>query len=173
MDMRRRDIEQWLMSERAGADDAAEGAFARIVQALPRIEPRADFVDRVGRAVWLAEQHRRRAAQRARLTVGLLVTCAGLAIGIAAIDYLGLWIAEAVASLTSRGVVGFLALLHTAVKSWSLVARIGADVGTVVAMPANTMALLTIELIGLLGVFGLRRLLHHEPGTRSSLEART
>jgi hypothetical protein len=173
MDPWRRDAEQWLASEQQGQDDAAEEAFTRVFQALPRIEPRADFADRVVRGVWLAERRRRRTGQLARIAAVLLVTVAGVAIGYAAIDYTGTWILEAVAGVTSRGVSGFIALVRVGVKSWSVVAGIGNGVGTALATPENTVALLAMELLGLLALFGLQRLLPDKLSTVSSVEART
>jgi hypothetical protein len=173
MDPWRRDAEQWLASEQEGQDDAAERAFTRVFQALPRIEPRADFADRVVRAAWLAERRRRRTGQLARLAAVLLVAVTGVAIGYAAIDYTGTWILEAVAGVASHGVSGFIALVRVGVTSWSVVAGIGNGVGTALAIPQNAVALLVMELLGLLALFGLQRLLPGRLSPTTSVEART
>jgi hypothetical protein len=173
MDMWRRDAEQWLANEQEGQDDAAEGAFARVFQVLPRIEPRSNFADRVVRATCLAESRRRRTSRLAQVTAVLLVTVAGAAIGYATVEYAGTWMAEAVAGVASHGLIGLIALVRVGVKSWSVVARIGTGVGVALATPQNTVALLAMELLGILALFGLQRLLPDGPGTVGSVEART
>jgi len=173
MDMWRRDAKQWLANEQEGQDDAAEGAFARVFRVLPRIEPTVNFADRVVRAAWLAERRRRRTSRLAQVAAVLLVTVAGAAIGYAAIEYAGGWMAAAVAGIASRGVIRFVALVRVGVKSWSVVARVGTGVGAGLATPQNTLALLAMELLGILALFGLQRLLPDGPGTVGAVEART
>lgn len=173
MDMWRPDAERWLASEHEGQEDAAEAAFAQAFQALPRIEPRADFADRVVSAVWRVERRRHRAVQWAQGAAALLVMAAGLAIGYAAIDYAGAWMATTGAAVASRGVVWFMAMAGAGVTWWSVVARVGAGMDTVLATPQNTAALLALELLGMLALWGLRRLLPSEQNTVDSVEART
>jgi hypothetical protein len=167
-----RDAEQWLVSEQQGHDDAAEAAFARVFQALPRIEPRADFVDRVIMATWVAERRRRRTQRLARSAAVLLVALAGAAIGYGAVDMSGGWVAGEITAVVSHGLRGFIFIVRTGVKSWAVIARIGSDVGTVLTTPQTTGALLVMELIGMVAVLGLRGLLPDQRGTVGSVEAR-
>jgi hypothetical protein len=172
MDLWRRDAEEWLASEQEGQDDAAEGALTRVFQALPRIEPRADFADQVVRAAWRVKGSRRPTRRLAQLAAALLVTVAGVAIGYAALDYAGTWILEAVAGAASRGVIRFVGLVRVGVTSWSVVAGVGNGVGTALATPENATAVLVMELLGILALFGLQRLLPDTPTSGRSVEAR-
>ena len=93
MDTWRTSAKTWLASEHDGQEEAAEQAFARAVQALPRVGPRADFTDRVVGAVWSAERRRRRTVRWAQGVAALLVVAVGFAVGFAAVDDVGAWLA--------------------------------------------------------------------------------
>lgn len=171
MDTWRTDAERWLASEQEGQEDVAEAAFAQTFQALPRIEPSADFADRVVAAVWHAHGRRQRRRRWAQRIAALLVIAVGLAIGYTAIDYVDGSMATAGTAIASRVVLRLMVVASAGAWWWSLLARIGEGMNTALGTAQNMAALLALELIGMLALWTLRRLLQGEQDADSG-EAR-
>lgn len=168
----RPDIDRWLASEHEGEDAAAEQAFARVLQGLPRIEPRADFSDRVVTLAWQLERRRRRTVRVALVAAALFVAAAGISIGYLAVLFAGTSAVEAAAALVARGVVIGISIGDAAIRWWSLGARVASTVQAMLATSQNMAALLAIELVGLGAAIGLKQMLANRHHNGRSTEVR-
>jgi hypothetical protein len=155
----RDNLERWLASEHQGDDDIAEAAFARAVQTLPRIEARPGFADRVVALAWRLERRRRMTVRLAWLAACLLLGAGASSVAYAVLAPRAAWLAEASAAILARSVAAFAAAAGLGLQWWSLSARIAATVQSVLATPQNTIALLGIELLGIVAFIGLKQLL--------------
>ena len=172
----RQDVERWLASEHASENDPEEKAvqaFAQVFQALPRLDADPEFADRVVRAVWRAERHRRLTHRLVHVAALLLVTLGGITIGYGAIDYAGGWLPRTVVTIAAPGVVWGINVMRAGVMAWLMVARVSAAVGTSLAAPENAVALLGMGLIGITALYALGRLVPSAPSEVVSLEVRT
>jgi hypothetical protein len=153
----RKELERWLLSEETGQDDAAEAEFAHLFTALPRVEPDADFVQRTVTEVWqMRARHRRILALGWAATMILVV--AGAVTAYVASPFLATKVIKAIAFASSRSVPWLVAYTTVAMDWWWTLARVGGAVASALMTPARVVAVLGVELVGILAFFALQRI---------------
>ena len=166
-----KDIERWLSSEAetgAGMEEAEE-AFGIAISALPRLDPRVGFAERVMVAFRPAPVVRRGAWLHwgwKAVTAGALATVA-VALGLmpAAGNTVDLPSAAAVVDTATRSVTWLVGWLASGIEAWSFLARIGDAIGVVISTPQIGAALMATALIGAAALYELNRLLVPERRT--------
>jgi hypothetical protein len=153
----REQLERWLFSEETGQDDAAEAEFAQLFTALPRVEPGADFVQRTVAEVW-----RMRARHRRILALGwaaaIILVVAGAVTAYVASPRLATSVIKALAFASSRSVPWLVAYTTVAMDWWWTLARVGEAVAAALITPARVVAIVGVELVGILAFFALQRI---------------
>jgi ActR/RegA family two-component response regulator len=172
----REQLERWLASEAAGQDDAAaaaadsladdaadaaaDAAFAHLFAAMPRIEPRAEFIGRT-----VTEVGRMRARHRRILALGWVATIATIVLVVAgavtayvASPRVATSIIKALAFAGGHGVPWLVAYTTVAMDWWWTLARVGGAVASELVTPARIVAIVGIELVGILAFFALQRI---------------
>jgi hypothetical protein len=164
-----KDIERWLAAEVEAGTEEAEKAFGTAIGALPRLEPRVGFAQRVmvafhpvpevRRMVWL---HRGWKA----VTAGALATVA-VALGLVpAAGIMGdLPSPAALVDTVNHGVTWLAGWLANGLEVWGFLARIGTAIGVVIATPQIGAVLMATALIGAAALYELNRLLVPERRT--------
>lgn len=158
--------EHWLSSEQQGLDDAADAAFAQVFSALPAVEPSSDFVQRAAAAAWRARARYRRTVAVAGLAASILVVLTAAAAAYGVFGIAGGWLVTTAATMVTNAAVSVIVAATTAVEWWFATARAGSAVAGVIATPQSVVALLGIELVGVVALYMLQRLLRSEIGFR-------
>ena len=172
-EMLRDDLDRWLAAERDGRDGGAELAFARVLQAVPRVNAGPAFVDRVAGAAWRARRRRRLLLRGARLAASAAAAAAGLVLAYIAVVRGGTWAVHTGAVLTVQSVSFVVRAAAEGLDWWSIVARVGEAAGQALATPSVSAALVAIEIIGAVALFALSRVLRAEKNNADTWEART
>ena len=155
--MDRKQLEAWLEAEQGGQDEAADAAFAHLFAAVPKAEPRPAFVEQ---AVTTAFRWR---ARRRRLMV-FCATAAVFLVGIAAMfaygfgPQIGAGLIKGFAVASGRVVPWLVAYAKVALDWWWTLGRVGSVIASAVLTPARVVALVGVELVGLLAFFALHRI---------------
>ena len=153
----REQLERWLFSEEAGQDDAAEAEFAQLFTGFPRVEPGADFVQRTITEVW-----RMRARRRRILALGwaatMILVVAGAVTAYLASPQLATSVIKALAFASGRSVPWLVAYTTVAMDWWWTLARVGGAVAAALTTPARLVAIVGVELVGILAFFALQRI---------------
>jgi hypothetical protein len=153
----RQQLERWLFSEETGQDDAAEAEFAHLFTALPKIEPGADFVQRT-----VTEVRRMRVRHRRIMWLGwaatLILVLAGAVTAYLASPRLATSVIKALAFASGRSVPWLVAYTTVAMDWWWTLARVGGAVASAVITPARMVAVVGVELVGVLAFFALQRI---------------
>ena len=153
----RKELERWLFSEETGQEDAAEAEFAQLFTALPRVEPGADFVRRTVSEVW-----RMRARRRRILALGwaatIILVVAGAVTAYFASPRLATSVIKALAFASGRSVPWLVAYTTVAMDWWWTLARVGGAVASALITPARVVAIVGVELVGILAFFALQRI---------------
>jgi hypothetical protein len=173
----REQLERWLAIEAAGqddaadavaddlsddpaddpADDAADTAFAHLFAAMPQIEPGAEFVERTVTEVWrMRARHRRILALGWAATIVLVV--AGAVTAYVASPRIATSFIKALVFASGRGVPWLVAYTAVAMDWWWTLARVGGAVASELVTPARIVAIVGIELVGILAFFALQRI---------------
>ena len=151
----------WLAAEQADVEEAAEAALHEMFSACPPVEPRADFVDRVVHAAWAARARRRRLDLMARVATGVVVVVSGVVSGVAALYVAGLpamtFAARASLDVT-QAIVWVVLLFAHALEGWWIAGRAAAALAEALVTPSTLAVLLTLELLGMSGIYALNRL---------------
>jgi hypothetical protein len=162
----RTQTEHWLSSEEQGLDDAADAAFAQVFSALPAADPSPDFVQRTAAAAWRARARERRIVAAAGLAASILIVFAAAAAGYGLFDVAGGWLLTTAATTVTNASVSVIVAVTTAVQWWFATARAGSAVAGIMATPQSAVALLGIELVGIVALYMLQRLLRSDIGFR-------
>ncbi|MGH7570994.1 MAG: hypothetical protein ACREMK_04015 [Gemmatimonadota bacterium] len=157
-----KDIERWLEAEARGDAGEAEAAFGAAITALPRLEPRPGFAERVmyafqptpvRRFAWLSWGPKAAtigALALIAVTIGLLPV-AGVTFQVPSVG----WVVDGV-----TGGIGWLAEWLTAgLEVWSFMVRIGNAIGVAMTTPQLGAALLAGALVSAAALYELNRLL--------------
>jgi hypothetical protein len=155
--MDRKQLERWLAEEEEGHDDAADAAFARLFAAVPRIEPRAAFVDEAVTAAWRWRAKRRRFVLAGWAAAAVLVGAGALAVYLASPSLAPVFI-RTVAFASGRAVPWFVSYATVALHSWLTLVHVGGVVASALVTPARAAALVGMELFGILAFFALQRI---------------
>ena len=157
----RAQLERWLASEATEQDDAADAAFAHLFAALPKVEPRGDFVIRTTARVWGARTRRRRVAVFG-WAAAVVVAAAGSLAGYAAAAPASAWAVKTGVQVMSHTMPWLVAYATEAMNLWWVAARVGNHIAVAIAAPPRAAALVAVELVGMVAFFALQRLVRLE-----------
>lgn len=165
----RKDIDRWLAIEAEAEADEAEMAFGAAFAALPRLEPRAGFAERVMYALQPVPVVRTSEWLRWGWKAATGGALALVAVALGLVPLAGVTVdlpsAGAVVDATTGGVTWLAAWLANGLELWSFLGRIGNAIGVVIATPQIGAALMATALIGAAALFELNRLLVPERRT--------
>ena len=157
----REQLERWLRSEEAGQDDAADAALGHLFAGVPKVEPRADFVQRTVAEVWRLRARRRRLVAMTWAAALILVT-AGAITAYVASPRLATSAIKALAFASSRSVPWLVAYTTVAMDWWWTVAQVGGVVASALMTPGRVVAVVGVELVGILAFVALQRIARAE-----------
>jgi hypothetical protein len=152
-------MDNWLSLQQQDLDEAADAALAEVFAALPPVEPSPDFVQRAVAAAWAEHARARRTALLAGAAAAALVALTSAAVAYTVFGMAGGWLLTTAAAALSGSAVTLLDAASTAVQWWLATVRIGDAVAAVVTRPVGAAAVVTIELMGAVALYTLRRLL--------------
>ena len=164
-----KDIERWLTIEVEAGTDEAEMAFEVAFAALPRLEPRAGFAERVIYAFQPTPVVRPSEWLRWGWKAATGGALALVAIALGLVPLAGITVelpsAGAIVDTTTGGVSWLAGWLANGLEVWSFLVRIGNAIGLAIATPQIGAALMATALIGAAALFELNRLLVPERRT--------
>ncbi len=163
-----KEIERWLEAEARGETAEAETAFGAAFAALPRLEPRAGFAERVTYAfqpapvrgfAWLTWGSR-------AATIGILALVA-LTMGLLPMARLTFDFPAmgSILDAATSGITVAARWLSAGLELWSFMARIGNAIGVAMTTPQVGVTLLATALVGAAALYELNRLLIPERRT--------
>lgn len=163
-----KDIERWLEAEARQETREAETAFGAAFGALPPLEPRAGFAERVMYAFrpapalgfeWLIWGSR-------AATIGVLALVA-VALGLVPMAGLSFDLPSAgsIVDAAAGGITWIALWLSAGLEVWGFMARIGNAIGVAMTTPQISAALLASALVGAVALYELHRLLIPERST--------
>ena len=155
--MDRKALEQWLAAEQDGEDDAADTAFAQLFSAMPRVEPAPAFVQQAVTAAWRWRARRRRLMVFGAVAAALLVGV-GTVVAFGLAPQVATSLIKGFAFASGRAVPWFVAYASVAMNWWWTLGHVGSTVASALLTPARLVALVGVELVGLLAFFALQRL---------------
>ena len=156
---------RWLAADEAGRDVEAEAEFGAALRGRPRLAPSAHLEARIWQATrWV--RLRRRALTLARRCAVPAATVAAIAGGVYVsvtmlLPFAGLALVRLVSWLV-RGFVWITLAFTEGLDTWSLLAQLGRALADAIATPEATIALIVIQLIGVLAFHLLNRVLARE-----------
>jgi hypothetical protein len=153
-------MDNWLSLQEQDLDEPADRALAEVFAALPPVEPSPDFVQRAVAAAWAEQARTRRTALFAGVGAAALVALAAVAVAYTVFGIASGWLLTTTAAALSGSAITLLDGAATAVQWWLATVRVGDAVAAIVTRPAGAAALVTIELMGAVALYTLRRLLH-------------
>ena len=155
--MDRTELERWLAAEESGQDDAADQAFARVFAAVPKVEPAPAFVQQAVAAAWLWRARRRRLIAFSWAATIFLVVAGAVAAYVAAPAFAPS-IIKAFAFASGRSVPWLVAYTTVAMDWWWTLARVGGVVASALITPVRVVAVVGVELVGMLAFYALQRI---------------
>jgi len=155
--MDRRLLERWLAAEEGGQDDAADAEFATLFAAVRKVEPTPDFVEQTVTAAWRWRVRRRRLVMLGSAAAILLVAGAAM-VGYGVAPQLATSMIKALALVSGRAVPWLVAYATVAVDWWWTVGRVGGVVAAALITPARVVAVVGVELVGILAFYALQRI---------------
>jgi hypothetical protein len=155
--MKRKQLDAWLMAEQGGEEDAADAALAHLFAALPRLEPRAVFVEQAVITVWRWRAQRRRLLAVAWTAAAVLVVAAAVAAYFAA-PVFGRSVIRAIAFLSGHAVPWLIAYASVALHGWLTLGHVGAVIAAALITPGRVAAVVGVELLGILAFYALHRI---------------
>ena len=156
----REHLERWLTDE-STEDDAADAALAHLFAAVPKVEPRADFVERTIARVWNERARRRRVAVGGWAAAAIVVA-AGSVAGYAAAAPASAWAVRTAVQVLSYAMPWLVAYGTEAMSLWRVAALVGNHIAMALATPPRAAALIAVEILGILAFVALRRLIRLE-----------
>lgn len=154
--MDRKQLEQWLADEASGHDEAADAAFAHLFAAVPKIEPRTAFVEQAVTSALRWRARRRRAMAVVGAAVAGLITT-GTATAYYASPQLAAAAIKAVTFTSGHVIPWLVAYTKVAMEWWWTLGRVGTVVVSAVLTPERAVAIVGVELVGILALFALLR----------------
>jgi hypothetical protein len=155
-DMDRKQLERWLEEEAGGQDEAADAAFAHLFAAVPRIEPTPAFVDRAVTSALRWRTRRRRLMAFAWAALLVLITI-GVASAYYASPRLAAGAIKGVTFISGHVIPWLVAYTKVAMEWWWTLGRVGTVIVSAVVTPARAVAIVGVELVGILALFALLR----------------
>lgn len=164
-----KDIERWLAAEAEAGTEEAERAFGAAFQALPRLEPRAGFAERVMYAFQPAPVVRPSEWLRWGWKAATGGALALVAVALGLVPLAGITVdlptAGAVVRAATGGFTWLAAWLANGLEIWTFLVHVGNAIGVGIATPQIGAALLATALIGAAALYELNRLLVPERRT--------
>lgn len=155
--MDRQQLERWLAEEASGRDEAADAAFAHLFAAVPRVEPNPAFVEQAVVAAVRWRVRRRRLVACAWAATIVLVAV-GVAIAFFGAPRLATTVIKGLAFTSGRAVPWLLAYTKVAMDWWLTLGHVGGVIASALMTPARVVALVGVELVGLLAFYALQRI---------------
>lgn len=155
--MDRKQLERWLVEEDGGHDEAADAAFAQLFSTVGRIEPTPAFVEQAVIAAWRWRARRRRLVALAWAATVLLVA-AGAGTVLFGAPQLLTSVIKGFAYAGSRAVPWLVAYTTVAMDWWWTFGRVGTVVASALMTPARAVAMVGVELVGILAFYALQRI---------------
>src|SRR4051812_43420782 len=155
--MDRTQLERWFAEEASGHDDAADAAFADVFAGVPRIQPSPAFVNQTVTAAWRWRARRRRLVAFAWAATIVLVI-AGMAVAFFGAPRLATSVIKAMAFASGRAVPWLVAYTTVAMGWWWTLGHVGGVIASAVMTPARVVAVVGVELVGILAFYALQRI---------------
>jgi hypothetical protein len=155
--MDRKQLDAWLEAEQGGEEDAADAAFAHLFAAVPKVQPRAVFVEQtvIAAARWRTRRQRLLAVA---WTAAAAAVVAGAAIAYFASPLLGGSAVKAIAYLSGHTVPWLIAYASVALHGWLTLGHVGAVIAAALITPGRVAAVVGVEILGLLAFYALHRI---------------
>ena len=128
---------------------------------MPRVEPRAEFVERTAARVW-ADRTRRRRVAVFGWAAAVFIAVAGSLAGYAAAAPAGTWAVKTGVQLVSHAMPWLVAYATEAMHLWWVAASVGNHIAVAIAAPPRAAVLVAVELVGIFAFFALQRLVRLE-----------
>lgn len=155
--MDRKALERWLAAEESGADDAADAEFGYLFSAVPKVEAGPAFVQQAVTSAWRWRARRRRLIMLGTAAAILLVAAAGV-VGYGLAPQIARSMIKGFAFVSGRAVPWLVAYTTVAMDWWWTLARVGGTVATALITPARAVAIVGVELVGILAFYALQRI---------------
>jgi hypothetical protein len=155
--MDRKQLEQWLAEEASGRDEAADAAFAHLFAAVPKVEPNPAFVEQAVTAAWRWRARRRRLVACAWAATILLVAV-GVGIALLGAPRIATSVIKGFAFVSGRAVPWLVAYTTVAMSWWWTLGHVGGVIASALVTPGRVVALVGVELVGLLAFYALQRI---------------
>ena len=155
--MDRKQLERWLEAEDSEQDDAADAAFADLLLAVPRVEPAPAFVQQAVTAAWRWRARRRRIVAFA-WAAAIVVAAAGAVGAYVAAPRLATPLIKAFAFASGHAVPWLVAYTTVAMNWWWTLGHVGGVVASALMTPARVVAIVGLELVGILAFYALQRI---------------
>ena len=154
--MDRKQLERWLAEEASGHDEGADAAFAHLFAAVSRVEPTAAFVEQAVTSALRWRARRRRLMAIAWTAVVLLVTIGSITAYYAS-PRLAAAAIKAVTFSSGHVIPWLVAYTKVAMEWWWTLGRVGTVIVSAVMTPGRAVAIVGVELVGILALFALLR----------------
>ncbi|MGE0393505.1 MAG: hypothetical protein AB7I25_06625 [Vicinamibacterales bacterium] len=152
---------EWLEAEDRGRETTAEDAFASLLADLPEETVAPAFIERTMAVVHARRARQRRVVWASRAAVTVVAVSAavlGLRVG-------GAFVLSLVADGLVAGVQGAVWTADTVGGGlwwWSVLEKMGSAVGKAATAPRSVAALIALQLVGGMAMYGMTRLLGDE-----------
>jgi hypothetical protein len=156
---------QWLHADRTDQEQAADERFRHLLTAVPHLEPPAEFGERVVKAVWRARMRRRATTAIVRVAgVAAVLMASAVLIYIAIVGLGALAVRGAIRAvdLSLSATVRLIVAVQSGFGTWGILSEAGRTVVGALATPTFTTALVAIEIVAALALYGLYRMLSQE-----------
>ena len=150
-------LERWLAAEDSGSDDAADAACAHVFAAVPKVEAPPAFVQQAVTAAWRWRVRRRRMVMLGSAAAVVLVTGAAI-VGYGVAPQLAAALIKTFALVSGRALPWLVAYTTVAMDWWWTLARVGGIVATALITQARAVAVVGVELVGILAFYALQRI---------------
>ena len=155
--MDRKQLERWLEEEANGRDDAADAAFAHLFAAVPKVQPTPPFVDQAVAAA-LRWRTRRRRLVACAWAATLVLVGIGVVLAFVGAPRLVTSVIKAMAFASGRGVPWLVAYTTVAMGWWWTLGHVGGVIASALMTPARVVAVVGVELLGILAFYALQRI---------------
>ena len=155
--MDRKQLEHWLAEEASGRDEAADAACAHLFTALPKVEPNPAFVEQAVTAA-LRWRTRRRRLVACAWAATILLVAVGVALVFLGAPRIATSVIKGFAFVSGRAVPWLLAYTTVAMSWWLTLGHVGGVIASALITPGRVVAVVGVELFGLLAFYALQRI---------------
>jgi len=155
--MDRKQLEHWLAEEANGQEDAADEAFAHLFTVVPKVQPKPAFVEQAVTAARRWRARRRRLVAFAWAATILLVAV-GVVLAFFGAPRLATSVIKAMAFVSGRAVPWLVAYTTVAMGWWWTLGHVGGVIASALMTPARVVAVVGVELVGILAFYALQRI---------------